>query len=549
MKKKASLYLAAFFLAPLLCLAGTAMVQQGMDLQSRQALTAEQTTLIARIKGILTRKEEEIRDLSPRIESLLGSPDKASLFLRGYGHGSSFRYILIFSQEGEALAEGGKEPPPLSFRNRISSEVRKLAAPPSPRSPGQPAAQPVPVQSIPMKDSPDGKMKGVVFLTGSHAGKNPYVITALFPMGDLQTILDYFTTKTGGYAWIVDDRGEFVLFPRRQRLLAPTELLADAEEGKKLLGEAPVIRKTGTAPQKFISSAAVDFLGWHLVLASPIPQVFPLVNPYLYLLLCLGGGLLGILLVDPLVRKREKLHLALQSLRDTMAKSAEPPPSLREVPEAMAILDQYRHLLGSYQEVLERDLDISPVTGLPGNVALQKTLYSLIDSGQTYAVGFLDSNNFSSYNLKYGFERGDRILRMTSTILRNMVKEKGTPTDFIGHLGGDHFVFVTSVDHVDAICQGIIKEFDGEIKKFYEEDDLKRGFTVSKDRQGNVQVFPVMTVSIAVVTNQHRPLIHPLQVGQIAGELRNYLRKVGTSYYLKDRRKDDRGEDLGQLQG
>ena len=106
----------------------------------------------------------------------------------------------------------------------------------------------------------------------------------------------------------------------------------------------------------------------------------------------------------------------------------------------------------------------------------------------------------------------------------------------MGHVGGDDFVFMSRPDTIDAICQTTIKRFDLVIPDFYDRDDRLRGYIDSVDRRGNHEQFPIMSLSIAIVTNEHRPIAHPGDVSKIASELKKRAKALKGSVYVKDQR-------------
>ena len=184
--------------------------------------------------------------------------------------------------------------------------------------------------------------------------------------------------------------------------------------------------------------------------------------------------------------------------------------------------------------------DLNSITNLPGNLTVQKKLFDIIDSGKKFAVAMVDIDNFNVYNQRYGFLKGDSIIRMTATLVTNIVKEFGNKEDFVGHLGGDDIVFITTTDKVDRICNEIISAFDRQILLYYDREDREKGGFAWRDKEGIIRKFPVMTLSIAVSTNEKRQVIHPLQISQIFSELLVYLKKQEGSKYFKDRRTTDR---------
>jgi len=184
----------------------------------------------------------------------------------------------------------------------------------------------------------------------------------------------------------------------------------------------------------------------------------------------------------------------------------------------------------------KRDLDANPLTRLPGNVAILNELSSRIEDKKAYAVCYVDLDKFKAYNDKYGFEHGDDVIRETARILLASAKEYGNPQDFVGHIGGDDFVVVTTPNLSDKICEKIIRDFDMFSPSFYNQEDRKNGFIVECDRQGKIQKIPLLSVSIGVVTNETRDITHVAQIGEIGAELKKAAKSLEKSNYVKDKR-------------
>jgi diguanylate cyclase (GGDEF)-like protein len=187
----------------------------------------------------------------------------------------------------------------------------------------------------------------------------------------------------------------------------------------------------------------------------------------------------------------------------------------------------------------EMYLDTNPLTHLPGGIAIETILKKRIDSGNLFAFCLVDLDNFKAYNDHYGYARGNQVIKNTALIVEEAVKKHGTDESFYGHIGGDDFVVVCSVDHYVKICKFIIDGFDQTVGKFYDSEDLKNGFIIRKTRKGVEEKFPIMTVSIGVVTNQKRPLKHVVRVGEIAAEAKDYAKSKPGSVYYVDRREHD----------
>jgi len=187
----------------------------------------------------------------------------------------------------------------------------------------------------------------------------------------------------------------------------------------------------------------------------------------------------------------------------------------------------------------QRDLEANPLTRLPGNVSIINELSRRLENKSLFAVCYLDLDKFKSYNDKYGFEHGDEVIRETARILIRSTQETGNPDDFIGHVGGDDFVVVTTPEAVDSLCKKIIADFESEAPSFYNETDRKSGYILARDRKGQEQKVPLVSISIGVVTNEFRKITHVAEIGEIGAELKEFAKQMERSNYIKDKRKTE----------
>lgn len=142
----------------------------------------------------------------------------------------------------------------------------------------------------------------------------------------------------------------------------------------------------------------------------------------------------------------------------------------------------------------------SPLTGLPGNIEIQKHISTKINCCKPFSIIYIDIDDFKPYNDAYGFTMGDQMIKTLSTIAQNLI----TPDDFIGHIGGDDFVIITNYHDSNPLCQKIIDTFKNDIHLLYTQEDLDQGCITSKNRAGFLTQFPLATISIAIVTNQNK---------------------------------------------
>ena len=197
-------------------------------------------------------------------------------------------------------------------------------------------------------------------------------------------------------------------------------------------------------------------------------------------------------------------------------------------------------LLARVQMVLRRasrDLEANPLTRLPGNVSIQRELEERLSRRpEELAVCYVDLDRFKAFNDHYGFKRGDEVIQATADVLLKASGAHGSPTDFVGHIGGDDFIVLTSREKAEALCEAIVRDFDAMARQLYDEEDRARGFLLHTDRKGNSVKVPLLSVSIALVTSDTQPLTHPGQIARIGAELKAYAKQFERSVYVKERR-------------
>jgi diguanylate cyclase (GGDEF)-like protein len=200
---------------------------------------------------------------------------------------------------------------------------------------------------------------------------------------------------------------------------------------------------------------------------------------------------------------------------------------------SQAFLDMGKRL----RKLEEMYLDASPLTRLPGGIAIENVLKKRLESAQPVAFCVLDLDNFKAFNDRYGYANGSEVIKETARIIEAVVKSKGAADDFVGHVGGDDFVVITTPDRMREIAGEIISRFDQRIPRYYDAIDQQRGFILGKTRQGIEMEFPIMTISIAIVTNEHRQLVNPLEASEIAAELKDYAKTIPKSVFVVDKRR------------
>jgi len=189
----------------------------------------------------------------------------------------------------------------------------------------------------------------------------------------------------------------------------------------------------------------------------------------------------------------------------------------------------------------------NPLTGLPGNISIAKEIDSRLEAGQIFAVLYCDLDNFKAYNDKYGFSRGDEAINFVKECMLKTKEKHEDAQLFLGHEGGDDFVLIADYEFWEPIAQNLVDRFDHGIQPFYSPQDYRNGFIESVNRQGRPMRFPLMSISIAVVSNKVRNFHHHGEIVQVAAEVKKLAKKKEGSYYVEDTR-GQLGESRGLKQ-
>ena len=182
----------------------------------------------------------------------------------------------------------------------------------------------------------------------------------------------------------------------------------------------------------------------------------------------------------------------------------------------------------------KQKMDCNPLTRLPGNPSIQARIEKEIASGHKFAVLYCDLNNFKSYNDKYGFGAGDKVLLATAKLIVDSAQQD--PNSFVGHVGGDDFIVVCALDKAEPIAQQMVAGMNRMGPSFYNDTDRAQGYMVSVNRKGESEKFGFLSIGIGIVHNTLKELTSFAQVSNIGSELKCLAKKHEGSYYAIDRR-------------
>lgn len=178
----------------------------------------------------------------------------------------------------------------------------------------------------------------------------------------------------------------------------------------------------------------------------------------------------------------------------------------------------------------------NPLTELPGNPAIRKKIDQLLQSTDFWAILYVDLDHFKAYNDIYGFAAGDEIIMLTAQVMEEAIVKAGQPTDFLGHIGGDDFILVTTPERMEALADYILDGFNQRVKQHYKQEDVERGYLVALDRHGQACQYPLTTLSIGAVTNRMRSFDSYVAVSAVAAEMKKYAKGLTGRKFAVDQR-------------
>ncbi|MDZ7642238.1 MAG: diguanylate cyclase [Desulfurivibrio sp.] len=186
-----------------------------------------------------------------------------------------------------------------------------------------------------------------------------------------------------------------------------------------------------------------------------------------------------------------------------------------------------------------RVFDNNPLSRLPGNTSILRAIRRVLAKEEPFAVCYVDIDNFKPYNDRYGFSRGDEVILMVARIIVNVIEELAREESFVGHVGGDDYVFIVHEEKAEEVCRRILHNFNMVRNLFLSAEDVAAGEFVGLDRQERETRYPLLSLSIAVVGTGGGRYRHSGEIATAASELKHYVKKLEGSNYLLERREPD----------
>ena len=188
---------------------------------------------------------------------------------------------------------------------------------------------------------------------------------------------------------------------------------------------------------------------------------------------------------------------------------------------------ELRARVSALLRLVRREADRNPTSGLPGGHAIDEELLSRVARKETFAVCYIDLDNFKPFADHFGFAVADDVIRETGDAIRHAVSAVGTGDDFVGHIGGDDFIVITTPARADDVAQECAVRFRDVVTRAVGEEAMRIGSFTAIDREGVLRTMPLACLSAAILTVRPEDWISSKHLGARAAEVKRRAKHHG----------------------
>ena len=181
--------------------------------------------------------------------------------------------------------------------------------------------------------------------------------------------------------------------------------------------------------------------------------------------------------------------------------------------------------------------DSNPLSGLPGNNVVQREITRRLAQNMHFDTLYIDIDNFKPFNDHYGFAQGDFVIVTLAEIIKNALAKYDNPFNFAGHIGGDDFIAITWPPIGLSVAQAMISDFASRLSGFHGAADFVNSGYTSVNRRGEVERFPLLSISIGIVSTEVFKISCYSQLASIACEVKQAAKRQPGSAIARDMRK------------
>ena len=188
---------------------------------------------------------------------------------------------------------------------------------------------------------------------------------------------------------------------------------------------------------------------------------------------------------------------------------------------------ELRARVSALLRLVRREADRNPTSGLPGGHAIDEELSGRVARGETFAVCYIDLDNFKPFADHFGFSVADAVIRDTGDAIRKAASAVGAPADFVGHIGGDDFIVITEPDRADRLSHECATRFREVVARAIGEEAMEDGSFTAVDRSGIVRTMPLACMSVAILVVRPEEWVSSKHLGARAAEVKRRAKHRG----------------------
>jgi GGDEF domain-containing protein len=207
-------------------------------------------------------------------------------------------------------------------------------------------------------------------------------------------------------------------------------------------------------------------------------------------------------------------------------------PGILPGDEIGALAQDFSRMAVRLKQLEQISLDASPLTRLPGNIAIERTLNRRLREKVPFVMCYIDLDNFKSYNDRYGYIKASELIKEAGRLIYEAVHTLHDPEAFVGHIGGDDFVVIITSDKAEAACRAIISDFDAMIPAYYSDEDRFAGAINGIDRYGVPRLFPLVSMSIAALDCRPGDYATAAEIATAAAEVKDHVKGAPGSNFI-----------------
>jgi diguanylate cyclase (GGDEF)-like protein len=185
---------------------------------------------------------------------------------------------------------------------------------------------------------------------------------------------------------------------------------------------------------------------------------------------------------------------------------------------------------------MRRERFANALTGLPANALTEERIAFQLTRHQPFGIVFLDIDGFKAFNKRYGFSRGDLVLRHLAELILESLRFSGCEEPFTGHMGADDFVVICEPEKAEHVAREVVKAFDMSVMDYFEDEDREQGYFTLGSRFGTAVKHGPMTISAAVIVLGEEVPDSVIALTDVGHELLEHARTQPGSTVMVERR-------------